>query len=77
MFIPQTYSTALLLMTLSMLCWGSWANTQKLTRRWPLELYYFDYTVGLIVCSVIFGLTLGAVASLITGQFLAEFAELV
>ena len=59
MFVPQTYSTALFLMTLSMLCWGSWANTQKLTRRWPFELYYFDYTVGLIVCSVIFGLTLG------------------
>jgi len=61
MFIPQTYSTALFLMTLSMLCWGSWANTQKLTRRWPFELYYFDYTVGLMVCSVIFGLTLGRV----------------
>jgi glucose uptake protein len=59
MFTPQTYSLALLLMTLSMLCWGTWANTQKLTRGWPFELYYFDYTLGLLVCSLIFGLTLG------------------
>jgi glucose uptake protein len=61
MFTPQSYSTALFLMTLSMLCWGSWANTQKLTRSWPFELYYFDYTLGLIACSVIFGLTLGQI----------------
>jgi glucose uptake protein len=59
MFTPHTYSTALYLMTLSMLCWGTWANTQKLTRQWPFELYYFDYTLGLLVCSLIFGLTLG------------------
>ena len=51
MFTPQTYSTALFLMTLSMLCWGTWANTQKITRQWPFELYYFDYTLGLLVCS--------------------------
>jgi glucose uptake protein len=48
-------------MTLSMLCWGSWANTQKITRRWPFELYYFDYTLGLLACSLIFGLTLGQI----------------
>jgi glucose uptake protein len=59
MFTPHTYTTALCLMTLSMLCWGTWANTQKLTRQWPFELYYFDYTLGFLVCAVIFGLTLG------------------
>jgi len=59
MFTPHTYTTALCLMTLSMLCWGTWANTQKLTRQWPFELYYFDYTLGLLVCAVMFGLTLG------------------
>jgi len=59
MFTPHAYSTALCLMTLSMLCWGTWANTQKLTRQWPFELYYFDYTLGFVVCALIFGLTLG------------------
>ena len=61
MFTPQTYSMALFLMTLSMLCWGTWANTQKITRSWPFALYYFDYTIGLLVCSVLFGLALGQI----------------
>src|ERR1700722_11080786 len=61
MFTPQTYSIALLLMTLSMLCWGSWANTQKITRNWPFELYYFDYRLGLLACSLFIGLTLGQI----------------
>jgi glucose uptake protein len=61
MFTPQTYGLALFLMTLSMLCWGTWANTQKITRQWRFELYYFDYTVGLLLCSLIFGLTLGQI----------------
>jgi glucose uptake protein len=30
MILPETYVTALLVMILSMLCWGSWANTYKL-----------------------------------------------
>jgi glucose uptake protein len=61
MFTPHTYFIALLLMTLSMLCWGTWANTQKITRNWPFELYYFDYTVGLLVVSLIIGMTLGRI----------------
>jgi glucose uptake protein len=61
MYTPQTYSVALFLMTLSMLCWGTWANTQKLTRGWPFELYYLDYTIGLLLCSALFGLTLGQI----------------
>jgi glucose uptake protein len=61
MFTPQAYSAALCLMTLSMLCWGSWANTQKLTHAWPFELYYLDYTIGLMLCSIFFGLTLGQI----------------
>jgi glucose uptake protein len=33
---------ALLLMILSMLCWGSWANTQKIDATWRFELFYVD-----------------------------------
>jgi glucose uptake protein len=62
MFTPQTYSMALFLMTFSMLCWGTWANTQKITgSAWPFELYYFDYTVGLLICAVLVGLTFGQI----------------
>jgi glucose uptake protein len=59
LFTPQTYSAALLLMMLSMLCWGSWANTQKIDKTWRFELFYLDYTLGLLAAAVIFGLTFG------------------
>jgi len=59
LFIPHTYLTALVLMLFSMLCWGSWANTQKIDKRWRFELFYWDYILGLLLCAVLFGLTLG------------------
>jgi len=59
MYIPQTYSAALLMMLVSMLCWGSWANTQKIDKAWRFELFYWDYMWGLLLCSLGFGLTLG------------------
>ena len=59
MFTPSTYPGALLLMILSMLCWGSWANTQKIDAGWRFELFYLDYTFGLLAASVLFGLTFG------------------
>jgi glucose uptake protein len=46
-----------------MLCWGTWANTEKLTREWLFELFYFDYSIGLLLCSVIFAFTLGNIDS--------------
>src|ERR1700689_4810564 len=59
MYIPQTYAAALLLMLLSMLCWGSWANTEKIDKTWRFELYYWDYMWGILACALLFGLTLG------------------
>jgi len=59
MFIPQAYSIALLLMILSMFCWGSWANTQKATGSWRFELFYWDYVWGILLRSIALGLTLG------------------
>ena len=59
MFTPHTYPAALLLMILSMLCWGSWANTQKIDQAWRFELFYLDYTFGLLAAAVLFGLTFG------------------
>ena len=60
MFIPHTYWAALTLMLVSMLCWGSWANTQKIDEGWRFELFYWDYVWGLLACAVAFGLTLGS-----------------
>jgi len=59
MILPTTYIAALCLMICSMLCWGSWANTFKLTRRWRFELFYFDYALGVLLASLVAALTLG------------------
>lgn len=59
MFIPQTYGIAFLLMLLSMVCWGSWANTQKATGAWRFELFYWDYIWGIVICAVVLGVTAG------------------
>jgi glucose uptake protein len=46
---------------ITMLCWGSWANTLKLaSKEWPFPLYYWDYALGLVLTSVLLGLTIGS-----------------
>lgn len=59
MFLPNSYTVALVMMLLGMFCWGSWPNTFKLTRNWRFELFYWDYAVGIFITSVVLGLTLG------------------
>jgi glucose uptake protein len=60
MLLPTTYQTALLLLIISMVCWGSWANAQKLTGKWRFELFYFDYSIGVALCALIAAYTLGS-----------------
>ncbi len=69
MILPTTYNTALLLTVISMLCWGSWANTQKLTGKWRFELYYVDYALGVLVCALIAAFTFGSMNSQEIGVF--------
>jgi glucose uptake protein len=59
MIIPATYSAALLLMILSMLCWGSWANAFKLSGKWRFELFYFDYSFGVLLAAIVAAFTFG------------------
>jgi glucose uptake protein len=59
MILPTTYATALLLAVLSMICWGSWANTFKLTKKWRFELFYFDYAGGVLLFALIAMFTFG------------------
>jgi glucose uptake protein len=61
MYQPEAYAAALMFMVGSMLCWGSWANTMKLTPGWPFQLFYWDYIIGIIVASLFWGLTLGSI----------------
>ncbi len=61
MFIPQTYSLAIILCVVTMLCWGSWGNTQKLSgKTWRFELYYWDYVLGILLFALLLGFTLGS-----------------
>src|SRR5579871_2019497 len=60
MYQPEAYAAALVFMIGSMLCWGSWANTMKLTPGWPFQLFYWDYIIGIIVASLFWGFTLGS-----------------
>jgi glucose uptake protein len=61
MFIVESYSLAIFFCFITMLCWGSWANTQKLvTGRWRFELFYWDYVIGILLLAVIAALTLGS-----------------
>jgi glucose uptake protein len=61
MYQPEAYGIALLFMIGSMLCWGSWANTMKLAPGWAFQLFYWDYIVGIIAASLLWGFTLGSV----------------
>lgn len=59
--IPTTYELTLLVLLVSMICWGSWANTTKLTGKWPFELFYFDFAFGVLLLAVIAAFTLGEI----------------
>lgn len=61
MFQPETYFLTLLLMVLSMLCWGSWANAQKLANGYKFPLFYWDYVLGILAASLGWALTLGSI----------------
>ena len=61
MFIVNNYLLAVVLCFVTMLCWGSWANTQKLAgKTWRYELFYWDYVIGILLFSIFLGLTLGS-----------------
>jgi len=61
MFILESYSLAVVFCMITMLCWGSWANTQKLAEKsWRFELFYWDYVIGILVMSLLFAFTLGS-----------------
>jgi glucose uptake protein len=61
MFIPQSYTLAIVLCFITMICWGSWGNTQKLAgKSWRFELFYWDYVIGIVLFSVLLGFTMGS-----------------
>ncbi len=60
MILPSSYLATLLLLVISMICWGSWANTQKLAGPWRFELYYYDFAIGFLLLTVAAAFTFGS-----------------
>lgn len=74
MLLPESYLAALSLMVLSMLCWGSWANTLKLCPGYRFQLFYWDYALGLMAAAIFWGLTAGSHGQTGT-HFLSDAAQ--
>jgi len=60
MFVPETLAVAFVMMITSTICWGSWANTSKLTKDYRFELFYWDYAIGIFLVSLILAFTMGS-----------------
>ena len=61
MFTIESYTIAVLFCFITMICWGSWANTQKLSsKKWPFQLFYWDYVFGIVIITIFLAFTLGS-----------------
>ncbi len=75
MLIIESYPVAVGMCIITMLCWGSWANTQKLaSKEWRFQLFYWDYAIGVFLLSLILAFTMGSTGSAGRG-FLADLQQ--
>ena len=64
MLIVQSYALAVTMCVITMICWGSWANTQKLaSKEWRFQLFYWDYAIGVVLLALALAFTLGSTGS--------------
>jgi glucose uptake protein len=71
----ESYAVAVVMCFITMLCWGSWANTQKLaTKEWRFQLFYWDYCIGVLLLTLIIALTMGSIGSVGRG-FIADITQ--
>ena len=75
MFVVESYAVAVLMCIITMLCWGSWANTQKLaSKEWKFQLFYWDYSIGVLLLTLILAFTMGSIGQ--QGRpFLADLGQ--
>ena len=61
MYLCPTYLLAVIFCVVTMFCWGSWANSQKLVnKKWRYELFYWDYVFGVLAAALVFAYTMGS-----------------
>lgn len=64
MFIVNSYPLAVLFCFITMMCWGSWGNTQKIAaKNWRYELFYWDYVIGMLIFALLTAFTMGSTGS--------------
>jgi glucose uptake protein len=64
MVLVHNYNLAIVFFALTMICWGSWPNTQKLAAKtWRFELFYWDMVTGLLLLSLLAAFTLGSMGT--------------
>ena len=64
MYFCDNYALAVAFCVVTMFCWGSWGNTQKLAgKTWRYELFYWDYVIGVVLFALISGLTAGSIGA--------------
>lgn len=64
MFIVGNYLLAVVFCFITMLCWGSWGNTQKMAAKsWRYELFYWDYVIGMVLFALFIALTMGSIGT--------------
>ena len=75
MIVIQSYFVAVLMCVITMFCWGSWANTQKMaSKKWAFQLFYWDYSLGVLILSLILAFTMGSSGEEGRG-FMADLAQ--
>ena len=75
MVIVESYPVAVVMCVITMLCWGSWANTQKLaSKEWRFQLFYWDYAIGVLLLALLLAFTMGSTGSGGRG-FLADLQQ--
>lgn len=75
MMIVESYPAAVVMCVITMLCWGSWANTQKLaSKEWRFQLFYWDYSIGVLLLALLLAFTMGSMGGGGRG-FLADLKQ--
>ena len=76
MYFCDNYTLAVIFCVVTMFCWGSWGNTQKLAgKTWRYELFYWDYVIGVVLFALVSGLTAGSIGAHPDWGFVANLKQ--
>ena len=75
MYYCASYPLAVAFCVLTMFCWGSWGNAQKLAGNWPYRHFYWDFVAGMVAFAAFFGLTAGSCGGESPWNFLANLKQ--